>query len=40
MLLTETEGLKPMEKIYYNKLIRDRIPLKIARNGGSYKLRK
>ncbi len=29
-----------MEKIYYNKLIRDRIPLKIARNGGGCRLRK
>jgi predicted house-cleaning noncanonical NTP pyrophosphatase (MazG superfamily) len=29
-----------MKKIYYNKLVRDRIPEKITRNGGEYKIEK
>ncbi len=29
-----------MKKIYYNKLIRDRIPEKITRNGGAYEVEK
>ncbi len=29
-----------MKKIYYNKLVRDKIPAKITRNGGEYKMRK
>ncbi|MBI4090664.1 MAG: nucleoside triphosphate pyrophosphohydrolase [Candidatus Komeilibacteria bacterium] len=28
-----------MKKIHYNKLIRDRIPQKIARSGGSFRVR-
>ncbi len=29
-----------MKKIYYNKLVRDRIPAKITKNGGTYKIKK
>ena len=33
-------GNKKMKRIYYNKLIRDRIPEKIKKNGGNFKIKK
>ena len=33
-------GRKNMKKIYYNKLIRDKIPRKIKKNGGDFKVKK